>query len=76
MSPIRTDEACQASPDLLAESIGHRQATTRTPGHHVGGNEELNVREIHPGLLSTYDHRRVATLTIGGRSCSGLHHPV
>ena len=73
MSPVRTDEARRASPNLLAKPPSHRRATTRTPGHHLGGDEESNAREVRSRLLSTDDNQRVATTTTGGRIRRGLH---
>ena len=73
-SPVRTDEARRASPNLLAKPPNHRRVTTRTPGHLLEGDEESNAREICSRLLPTDDNRRMAKTTTGGRDGSGLHH--
>ena len=72
-SPVCTDEAHRASPNLLAKPPNYRRATTRTPDHLLGGDEESNVREIRSRLLPTDDYRRMAKTTLGGRDGSRLH---
>ena len=54
--PVRADETCWASPDLLAKPAGHGRASARDGDHHVGGNEKPAARDVRSDLLSADDH--------------------